>query len=774
MEPYEDQDLFADHPGPISYVPPVVYDGGSSEYGNIFHDGDLANSNEPCAPRIDAVPPNGSYPTPPSPSIIPQEWLFLHSAAHTQAWLTQENMESIQQGRNWTDAPLSLPITQTRHQPNSSQAAIEKFERACKDDASDISIAATWGTQRQDIAHTTLINDTEDRTIEECPQGEERRSFDNNERHHPSNDSVKFSQPLASAYTNWTSLGTTQDTETLGIPRALLRRGSLPIGDLDKATDPNEEQKVLEPPGTEEGKVIEHSTDESEHKGTVTDTTDDSMKGEAKNASVGRIHNARSPRMFRQVGVGKIRLDLVTLLSQYVATARGRTVEGSEDASFSSGSSEIGDDDQDAEAPSDENSHADGGGDPTYQAAGISSGPTTAAPATSANKRAAPNENTGNGEGDGNSPKRRRLNPKPPDTSKSNLARFACPYQAYEPFRSCLRRTKRNPEGGCDGIIRLKQHLARKHMVSYRCPRCWISFDTRRKGADHRNKGGCIEKQKPDDECFMDPWHEAQVEKAYSSTSEEETWWSLFRLLVSSVRGLDEATLQARYWPYYVHLDMSLMIPALTFSDVSFHALGTSSQGETRMSNSTEALSLGQPDPLFLTAGSAIPSSSRLSYSLESQSLSVPIYAAYSPAPDALSPFGSYQPPTQPVVFTPSTTVDSQSRPSNPSSSPDTADTSANQTPGPVPAPASQAQANLEAQSWHPQPQRNAERLRQRLTQTEAENEELREMHRLSRIDLGRVHLVLDEVLDMALPKTVYEKLAGVSEMLGDVMKKLR
>jgi hypothetical protein len=94
-----------------------------------------------------------------------------------------------------------------------------------------------------------------------------------------------------------------------------------------------------------------------------------------------------------------------------------------------------------------------------------------------------------------------------------------------------------------------RQHLARKHMVSYRCPRCWISFDTQRGVADHRDKGGCIEKHKPDDECFIDPWHEAQVKTAYSSTSEEETWWSLFRLLVSSVQGLDEATLKAQYWP---------------------------------------------------------------------------------------------------------------------------------------------------------------------------------------------------------------------------------
>jgi hypothetical protein len=68
----------------------------------------------------------------------------------------------------------------------------------------------------------------------------------------------------------------------------------------------------------------------------------------------------------------------------------------------------------------------------------------------------------------------------------------------------------------------------------------------------------------------------------------------------------------------------------------------------------------------------------------------------------------------------------------------------------------------------------NAERLRQRLTQTEVETEELRETHRLSRVGLGRVSLILDEVLDMELPKEVYEKLAEASDMLGDVMKKLR
>jgi hypothetical protein len=327
-------------------------------------------------------------------------------------------------------------------------------------------------------------------------------------------------------------------------------------------------QAELPPSRAEKGKEIEHGSDASEHNDTITDISDDSTVEEPEADFVKPIHSTRGPRTFRQIGVGRIRLETLNLLSQYVKSGQYRA-RSPEDASSSSRSSELGDGDEDAEAPTDENSHVDAEGDAANQAAATSAGPTTARSAPP-NKRGVPNNENENGDEDGNGPKRRSLNPKASNTPKSNLARFACPYQAYEPSRSCLRRTKRNPEGGCGGIIRLKyvllpslpanviltshfhpsrQHLARKHMASYRCPRCWISFDTRRKVTDHRDKGGCMEKRKPDDECFMDPLHEAQVEKAYSSISEEDTWWGLFRLLISTVQGLDEASLKAQYWP---------------------------------------------------------------------------------------------------------------------------------------------------------------------------------------------------------------------------------
>ncbi|KAI1839996.1 hypothetical protein JX266_013795 [Neoarthrinium moseri] len=56
--------------------------------------------------------------------------------------------------RNWGDSPMIHPISQIdsrRHQPESSQAAIERFERMCHDNESVVSHAATWGTRRRSL-----------------------------------------------------------------------------------------------------------------------------------------------------------------------------------------------------------------------------------------------------------------------------------------------------------------------------------------------------------------------------------------------------------------------------------------------------------------------------------------------------------------------------------------------------------------------------------------------------------------------------------------------
>ncbi|KAK0657189.1 hypothetical protein B0T16DRAFT_315074 [Cercophora newfieldiana] len=66
--------------------------------------------------------------------------------------LTEQDVEIMRQNRNWEAAPLIYEISRgTRHQPESSQAAIAKFERMCRDTDSVVSLAATWGTRRRSL-----------------------------------------------------------------------------------------------------------------------------------------------------------------------------------------------------------------------------------------------------------------------------------------------------------------------------------------------------------------------------------------------------------------------------------------------------------------------------------------------------------------------------------------------------------------------------------------------------------------------------------------------
>ncbi|KAH6650746.1 hypothetical protein F5144DRAFT_477805 [Chaetomium tenue] len=75
--------------------------------------------------------------------------------------LTHQDLEIMRQGRVWEDAPSPFSISQsnsTSYQPESSQAAIEKYQRMCRDNDSIVSRAATWGTRRLSLPS---IMDTE-------------------------------------------------------------------------------------------------------------------------------------------------------------------------------------------------------------------------------------------------------------------------------------------------------------------------------------------------------------------------------------------------------------------------------------------------------------------------------------------------------------------------------------------------------------------------------------------------------------------------------------
>ncbi|KAH8910799.1 hypothetical protein BR93DRAFT_943088 [Coniochaeta sp. PMI_546] len=85
---------------------------------------------------------------------IPGQTYFLEGGGE----MTAQDLEIIRQNRNFADAPLLERIHRTdpehAHQPQTSQAAIEKFERMCRDNDSLLSRAATWGTRRRSFPPT--------------------------------------------------------------------------------------------------------------------------------------------------------------------------------------------------------------------------------------------------------------------------------------------------------------------------------------------------------------------------------------------------------------------------------------------------------------------------------------------------------------------------------------------------------------------------------------------------------------------------------------------
>ncbi|CAM1506855.1 Fc.00g064960.m01.CDS01 [Cosmosporella sp. VM-42] len=66
--------------------------------------------------------------------------------------MSQEDYDLIAMNAKWADGPILHEIRGTgRHQPQSSQDAIARFERMCRDTDSIVSRAATWGTRRRSL-----------------------------------------------------------------------------------------------------------------------------------------------------------------------------------------------------------------------------------------------------------------------------------------------------------------------------------------------------------------------------------------------------------------------------------------------------------------------------------------------------------------------------------------------------------------------------------------------------------------------------------------------
>lgn len=74
--------------------------------------------------------------------------------APTGATMSPEDYEIISSNRNWADAPVLHHIQHGipgRHQPQTSQAAIERWQNMAQDNMSIMSRAATWGTRRRSL-----------------------------------------------------------------------------------------------------------------------------------------------------------------------------------------------------------------------------------------------------------------------------------------------------------------------------------------------------------------------------------------------------------------------------------------------------------------------------------------------------------------------------------------------------------------------------------------------------------------------------------------------
>ncbi|KAI9904775.1 hypothetical protein N3K66_001304 [Trichothecium roseum] len=126
-------------------------------------DNNLADPSEPLetpAPNIQAIDSTRDDSNDGIPFGQPTENQYQEGQAYYKnegGEMNDKDREWIASGRNFENAPMLAKIlTKTRHQPQSSQAAIEKFNRMCGDTDSMLSRSATWGTRRRNSTSTTF------------------------------------------------------------------------------------------------------------------------------------------------------------------------------------------------------------------------------------------------------------------------------------------------------------------------------------------------------------------------------------------------------------------------------------------------------------------------------------------------------------------------------------------------------------------------------------------------------------------------------------------
>ncbi|KAI1875803.1 uncharacterized protein JN550_002089 [Neoarthrinium moseri] len=462
-----------------------------------------------------------------------------------------------------------------------------------------------------------------------------------------------------------------------------------------------------------------------------------------------QLLDIQSNVQLRQVGLVNVQIMLVSL-SPHCKTAS----QPDDSAGIDSDESQLDESDQtDAEevAPNDvehmEDMHTASGSSGVGFAGSISSSSNTG----DVQGQRPKGKRSGDGEdGENRNNKRRRMLPLPCD--KPKLPRLACPYQAYERFQSCLRRGGSNREGGCAGISRLKQHLSRRHMLSYRCQRCWRSFDTRGDVSNHATQQPpCDARPKGWEERFMNIDQEGEVERIGRNMSEQDAWWSLFSLLVPGMQNRDLPSLMTQYSPFYVYYHSNFMIPAISFSQLPGQLTQRGQLSEEGYTTDSSELPyqwpVDQSSSLQPNTGFAIPS----------------------PAPSVQS----FPMPLLELMGEPTVDLDS-SLFITPSSSGAT-QSSFNCTTSPGSVPPAYMSIDSPAPFDRSNIQRNYDRLKTRSVQTEKLNADFREANRANRTDIDRVDTILEDVLTIEeLPDLIFERISQVSDILSVIKGRLR
>ncbi|KAF4984207.1 hypothetical protein FZEAL_547 [Fusarium zealandicum] len=431
----------------------------------------------------------------------------------------------------------------------------------------------------------------------------------------------------------------------------------------------------------------------------------------------------RPARSRRQVGLARVKIDIVSsprfLHSVQSVHESKATLEYETETDTSLYDEEVESESPDKTGSTAQNHSSGGSGGSSLLPIGLHTNPSDNA-----------GEEKGSGANDEQNNRPRPRGPRSP--KKRNQKRFACPYQAFDATQACFRSGPRNPNGGCTS--------------------CWRSFDSKAKVKAHNERAeSCEARAMPATEPLMRPRDETNLEEICYSRSAEETWWTIFQLLIPDMQSQTLDSLKAQYSPYYFQID-SFMIPSLTFPYASFE--------------------LGQPSaPGFNVEGSdytALANNSNLNMDPNLYPMvAPPSHTLYVPLLDASAgDTSSFDHQPHESFATSPSGAPTLASDSNPRTSIQTMSTPVSTE---IPTQASQDPADQS------QLRRNYERLRDRHSQIETDISELQDSNRVARSDVVRADALIDELLALqSLPAHVYDKLSEVSDTLLSVKRRLR